>query len=114
MTTDDMRGPEPREAMEPVEAEPIPRGLLRADEICVHLGISQDLLELCLRWEVIEPPEAEEGVLLFGQSAVERIRRALRLHHDLGINWPGVAIVLDLLERVEKLERQRQAGIEWE
>ena len=114
MTTNDHSGPDRREAMEPVEAEPISRRLLRAEEICIDLGISQEVLELCLRWEVIEPPENEQGQLLFEQSTVERIRRALRLHHDLGINWPGVAIVLDLLERMERLERQVQASREWE
>jgi chaperone modulatory protein CbpM len=115
MSDDDVVRPESREAIERVEAEPIPRGSLRAEEICVHLGISQEVLELCLRWEVIEPPEtAEEGVLLFADSAVERIRRGIRLHHDLGINWPGVAVVLDLLERVEALERQAQSRLESE
>jgi chaperone modulatory protein CbpM len=110
MTSDDKLRSQPQEAVEPVQAEPISQGFLRAEEICVQLGISRELLELCLRWEVIEPPETEEGVQLFGQSAVDRIRRALRLHHDLGINWPGVAVVLDLLERMERLERQAQAA----
>jgi hypothetical protein len=28
------------------------------------------------------------------------------LHHDLGINWQGVSVALELLERIEELEQQ--------
>jgi MerR HTH family regulatory protein len=101
------------EPVEQVEAEPVGTTLYRAEEVCVHLGISGDILELCLRWEVIEPPQvSNEGVPLFSESVVERIRRGVRLHRDLGINWPGVAVVLGLLDRMEALERERETRLQ--
>jgi hypothetical protein len=33
----------------------------------------------------------------------------LRLERDLGINVPGVALVLELLEELEELRRERRA-----
>ncbi|HRP35895.1 MAG TPA: chaperone modulator CbpM, partial [Gammaproteobacteria bacterium] len=30
---------------------------------------------------------------------------AMRLHHDLDVNLPGVALALDLLEEIERLRR---------
>jgi hypothetical protein len=101
-----------RPSVEQVEAEPIGRGRFRAEEVCVHLGISPEILELCLRWQVIEPPQADEGVPLFHEVAVERIRSGVRLHRDLGINWPGVAVILDLLDRMEALEREMDTRFE--
>jgi chaperone modulatory protein CbpM len=56
----------------------------------------------------------EEGVLetrsstevRFGGDALRRARVALRLRRDLGLNAAGIALVLQLLERIEDLERR--------
>jgi chaperone modulatory protein CbpM len=60
----------------------------------------------------------EEGVLSvieidttewrFSGAALRRARIALRLERDLGINLPGVALALELLEELEQLRRTRQ------
>lgn len=62
----------------------------------------------------------EEGVLTvievdtaewrFSASELRRARIALRLERDLGINLPGVALALELLEELEPLRRERKAG----
>ena len=38
--------------------------------------------------------------------SILRIRRILRLRHDLGVNWAGIGVVLDLLAKIEELERE--------
>ncbi|PON18910.1 hypothetical protein C2W62_05425 [Candidatus Entotheonella serta] len=35
-----------------------------------------------------------------------RLQRALRLRHDLGLSYNGTALVLELLDRIEELERR--------
>ena len=60
----------------------------------------------------------EEGVLSvievqtsewrFSGAALRRVRIALRLERDLGINLPGVSLALDLLEELEQLRRERK------
>ena len=63
----------------------------------------------------------EEGILAvaeenarewrFGGEALRRARIALRLHRDLEIDLAGVALALDLLEEIERLQRRlRQTG----
>jgi chaperone modulatory protein CbpM len=62
----------------------------------------------------------EEGVLTptgtspthwrFGGMYVRRARIALRLQRDLGINLPGVALALQLLEEVETMRNQLLAA----
>ena len=61
----------------------------------------------------------EEGVLSvieikttewrFSGAALRRTRIALRLERDLGINVQGVALVLELLDELEQLRRERRA-----
>jgi len=93
--------------LEQVTAEIITQGSLRREEVCARLGIGDDMLEVCLRWEIITLPEPDpEGVVLFPLEAFDRLQRGLRLHHDLGINWQGVNVALELLERIEELEQQ--------
>ncbi|MFO1502868.1 MAG: chaperone modulator CbpM [Steroidobacteraceae bacterium] len=56
----------------------------------------------------------DEGVLevgtttewRFNGATLHRARVALRLQRDLGLNAPGTALVLDLLERIDALERR--------
>jgi chaperone modulatory protein CbpM len=62
----------------------------------------------------------EEGVLTvievdttewrFSGAELRRARIALRLERDLGINLPGVALALELLEELEPLRRLHRAG----
>jgi chaperone modulatory protein CbpM len=42
----------------------------------------------------------------FDGVAVVRVQRAVRLQRDLGINLPGVALALQLLDELERLRQQ--------
>ena len=43
---------------------------------------------------------------LFDRSAVIRARKALRLKRDLSLNFDAVALVMELLDRIDELERK--------
>lgn len=47
------------------------------------------------------------GRLWFTPDAPEQVRRIVRLHADLALNYAGIAIVIDLLARIDALEAQR-------
>ena len=61
----------------------------------------------------------EEGVLQvagedqahwrFEPGSVRRVRTAMRLQRDLGVNLAGAALALELLDRIATLERQMSA-----
>jgi MerR family transcriptional regulator/heat shock protein HspR len=57
---------------------------------------------------LIEPSCQTWSGPLFPRSSLERLRRILRLRHDLGINLAGIAAVLDMRERIESLQREVQ------
>lgn len=42
----------------------------------------------------------------FDGFAVVRVQRAVRLQEDLGVNLPGVALALELLDELETLRRR--------
>ncbi|GGO83231.1 hypothetical protein GCM10011348_26500 [Marinobacterium nitratireducens] len=59
----------------------------------------------------------EEGILVPGQKSgqwrfqaqlVARARRASRLHRDLGIDWSGIALALELLDELEQTRRENR------
>jgi chaperone modulatory protein CbpM len=86
-------------------------------EECAALSVS-DLTRMFAVDERRIVEWVEEGVLTtieidttewrFSGAALRRVRIALRLERDLGINLPGVALVLDLLEELEQLRRLRE------
>ena len=45
--------------------------------------------------------QAREEIVLIPQDQVPRIERALRLRNELGVNAPGIDIILRLVERIE-------------
>ena len=53
---------------------------------------------------LIKPVATRGTIFLFDQSKISRLRSINRPRNDLGINLPGVAVVLDLVERLRALE----------
>jgi chaperone modulatory protein CbpM len=58
----------------------------------------------------IAQPVAGQGVVdwVFDTTSVHWLRKAVRLHSDLEIDWVAVAMVIDLLRKNEALEKQNQ------
>ena len=94
---------------EPIIAEVFSEVWIRREEVCTRLGIGDDLLDICLQWEIIESHDPErQGATLFSPQDVDRLGQGLRLHRDLGLNWPGVSVALALLDRIRALEQHEE------
>jgi chaperone modulatory protein CbpM len=97
--------------MSPTDPHAMPAEILE-ERVVFSLA---DLSRLCA--VEVQQIEAllEEGVITtlsvsaterhFDGHALRRTRIAVRLQRDLGINLPGVALALDLLEELERLRR---------
>ncbi len=97
---------EPHLNIDEVLAELFQPEWYRQEELCTQLGIGSNVFALCLQWEIIKPSHRNhDGEELYTAEALDRLCRAIRLHRDLGINWAGVTITLDLLDRISELER---------
>ncbi|UFS72520.1 chaperone modulator CbpM [Geomonas sp. RF6] len=51
-------------------------------------------------------PISTRGEPLYATHCVIRARKALRLKRDLGLNFDALALVMELLDRIEDLERR--------
>ena len=61
---------------------------------------------------VIEPLGPGGPQWRFSATTVVRVQKAQRLQRDLGVNLPGIALALQLLDRIETLEaRLRTAAV---
>lgn len=83
---------------------------LNEAELAQALGVTSATLHRLIRAGVVEA--ADPAGTSFSAAAVARLDRMLRLHTDVGVNLTGAAIILDLIERLERLEAElsRQRG----
>ena len=74
-------------------------------ELCWKCQTSAETIIRLIDHGVIAPIEgASSRQWRFHRSALVRADKALRLKHDLGVNLAGVALALDLLDRIESLQ----------
>ena len=76
---------------------------LDLDEFCRICHASEDFVLSLVSEGVIEPLGRDRARWRFTGRSVCRTQVAIRLHEDLGVNLPGVALALDLLEEIERL-----------
>lgn len=56
----------------------------------------------------VAPFNSDDGTWRFGGDSLARARAAQRLINDLALNAAGVALVLDLLDRITQLQARLQ------
>ena len=69
----------------------------------VHPELVQRFVELGL----VPAGQDGSGRVWFTPAAPELVRRIVRLHADLSLNYAAVALVIDLLARIDALENRR-------
>jgi hypothetical protein len=88
---------------------------LTCDVVAETVGARRSLVVRLARQGLIETLESETSEPLLPRRAVVQLRRMQRLRRDLGVNFSGAAIILDLVRRIEQLngellEMQRRFG----
>ncbi|ENO0538381.1 TPA: chaperone modulator CbpM, partial [Shigella flexneri] len=63
-------------------------------EFCLHTGISEEELNEIVGLGVVEPREIQETTWVFDDHAAIVVQRAVRLRHELALDWPGIAVAL--------------------
>lgn len=79
---------------------------LTLGELCRACDIHADWVISLVDEGIIDPEDKEIKVWRFSGSNLARVRSAIRLHRDLGINLAGIGLVLDLMEELENLRTQ--------
>jgi chaperone modulatory protein CbpM len=76
------------------------------------LRCEAELIVALVHEGVLEPQGASPAEWRFGAAALLRARRAVRLARDLDINPPGVALALQLLDEIRRLEAVLQGAVD--
>ena len=77
-------------------------------ELCQNTDTQMETIIACVEHGILEPAGSSEAEWLFDADMVQIVRRALRLRDDLGINWEGIALALDLIEQREVLASENK------
>lgn len=77
-------------------------------EICSLCSVTEEVVVEIVAEGIVVPSGAERAEWRFSGVALARVQRVIRLQHDFGVNLPGAALALDLLEELERLRRGRR------
>lgn len=81
-------------------------------ELCVACNAEQMQLIELVEEGVLDPEGTEPEQWVFGGHAMRRARAALRLSRDLQLSFEATAVVMDLLDEIERLRaRLRRVGL---
>jgi len=83
--------------------------LITLEELCRNCTVQTEEIVTMVREGILDPAGAPPDAGAMGHwsfhiSSVRRVRTVVRLQRDLGVNLPGAALALELLDRIAELE----------
>ena len=80
------------------------KNLFTAEEVALRCGVQVTYVERLYRLGIVSRHPDHE--MYFLPDVTITIRKIMRLRSDLGVNEEGAAVIINLLERIEALERK--------
>ena len=72
-------------------------------ELVESSGLPEPVLRELVEYGALSPAEPEAQQWVFGGDCVVRVRTAARLRNDLELETPALALVLSLLDEIDRL-----------
>jgi chaperone modulatory protein CbpM len=82
-------------------------------EFCAVCHAPEEFVVELVAEGVIEPLGGERARWRFTGRSVRRTQVAIRLHHDLDVNLPGVALAVELLDEIARLRSPGRTDISY-
>jgi chaperone modulatory protein CbpM len=76
------------------------------DELCHATELSSHHIIEIVEHGIIEPEGTEPANWIFDTQMIMVTKKACRLHQDLGLNWQGIALAIELLDEMEHLKNE--------
>jgi MerR family transcriptional regulator, heat shock protein HspR len=76
-------------------------------------GIHPQTLRLYEREGLLKPSRTEGNTRLYTEDDLKRLEFILSLARDLGVNISGIAVILQMRERMEEMQRQMQEFVNY-
>jgi len=89
------------------------KGAYMISAVAEMYEIHPQTLRLYEREGLLKPSRTEGNTRYYSEEDLERLEFILNLARDLGVNIAGIAIVLQMRERMEEMNRQMQSFVEY-
>src|SRR5271155_1752688 len=89
------------------------QGAYMISAVAEMYGIHPQTLRLYEREGLLKPSRTEGNTRLYTDEDLERLELVLSLARDLGVNISGIAIILQMRERMEEMQRQIQEFVDY-
>jgi MerR family transcriptional regulator/heat shock protein HspR len=89
------------------------QGAYMISAVAEMYGIHPQTLRLYEREGLLKPSRTEGNTRLYTDEDLQRLEFILSLARDLGVNISGMAIILQMRERMEEMQRQIQDFVKY-
>jgi len=89
------------------------KGAYMISAVAEMYDIHPQTLRLYEREGLLAPSRSDGNTRLYTDEDLERLEFILNLARDLGVNIAGIAIVLQMRERMEEMNRQMQGFVDY-
>ena len=89
------------------------KGAYMISAVAEMYKIHPQTLRLYEREGLLRPSRSDGNTRLYTDEDLERLEFILNLARDMGVNMAGIAIVLQMRERMEEMNRQMQGFVEF-
>ena len=89
------------------------KGAYMISAVAEMYGIHPQTLRLYEREGLLKPSRTEGKTRLYTGEDLARLECILHLARDLGVNIAGIAIILQMRERMEEMNRQMQGFVDY-
>ena len=89
------------------------RGAYMISAVAEMYEIHPQTLRLYEREGLLKPSRTEGNTRLYTDEDLQRLEFILSLARDLGVNISGIAIILQMRERMEEMQRQIQDFVKY-
>lgn len=81
---------------------------LTLTEVTRSVRLSADTIVTIVDCGIVEPRGEQPNQWRFEPQMVALMQRACRLQRDLELDWPAVALAMDLIEDLQRLRNENQ------
>jgi MerR family transcriptional regulator, heat shock protein HspR len=89
------------------------KGAYMISAVAEMYEIHPQTLRMYEREGLLRPSRSDGNTRLYTEEDLERLEFILNLARDLGVNIAGIAIVLQMRERMEEMNRQMQGFVDY-
>ncbi|WP_299729645.1 chaperone modulator CbpM [uncultured Endozoicomonas sp.] len=77
-------------------------------EVCLRTGATKETVIEIIEQGIVEPSGTSAEEWQFSPTMLLITNKAVRLHRELDVDWPGIALAMDLLRKLDQLKHENR------